>query len=61
MADIPRDVQQFLDNYPGRPDDQRLRANLDFYSGTGKCVPNALRIDELHDEYGPSSTSIASR
>ncbi|KAH7101846.1 opioid growth factor receptor conserved region-domain-containing protein [Auriculariales sp. MPI-PUGE-AT-0066] len=51
MAAVPRDVQEFLDNYPGRVDDDKERANLDFYLGTGRCQPNALTIDELHEEW----------
>jgi hypothetical protein len=45
---IPRDVQAFLDDYPGQRDDPSLRANLEFYTGTRRCEPDGLLIDDLH-------------
>jgi len=51
MAGVPHDIQEFLDHYPNRGNDQRHHANLDFYNGTGRCQPNDLTIDELHKEW----------
>jgi hypothetical protein len=31
---IPRDVQEFLGDYPGQDDDPALTANLEFYQNT---------------------------
>jgi hypothetical protein len=45
---IPRDVQEFLADYPGQDDDPALTANLEFYQNTRRCRPDNVLIDELH-------------
>ncbi|KAL0961320.1 hypothetical protein HGRIS_006278 [Hohenbuehelia grisea] len=48
---IPRDVQDFLDGYPGQADKPNQSANFEFYSNLRRCQPDSLLIDELHDEW----------
>ena len=47
---LPRDIREFLEGYPGLPDDPRLNANLEFYSNRRRCRPDNLLIDELHEQ-----------
>jgi len=48
---IPRDVQEFLDEYPDIVDDPTSRANLDFYSNNLRCQPDDRTIEEIHERY----------
>ncbi|KAJ7442663.1 opioid growth factor receptor conserved region-domain-containing protein [Mycena latifolia] len=48
---IPRDVQEFLDNYPRNGDDRRLSANLGFYSNSQRCRPDDLLVEEIHEQW----------
>ena len=50
MLLLPRDVREFLDNYPSLPDDPSLNENLKFYSNQVRCRPDNLLIDELHEQ-----------
>jgi hypothetical protein len=50
VASIPRDVQEFLQDYPSQDDDPRQNANLHFYQNTLRCRPDGLLIDELHEK-----------
>ena len=50
MLLLPRDVREFLDNYPSLPDDPALNENLKFYSNQVRCRPDNLLIDELHEQ-----------
>ena len=49
-AFIPRDVQDFLDGYPGLRDDRSQSNNLKFYSNELKCQPDRKLISEIHDQ-----------
>jgi len=48
---LPRDIQQFLHQYPDVEDDTTLSANLDFYSNKRRCQPDNLLIDQIHQRY----------
>ena len=48
---IPRDIQEFLDNYPDVIDDPSYTANLEFYSNNLRCRPDNRTIEEIHDKY----------
>jgi len=48
---IPRDVQEFLDEYPDIVDDPTSRANLDFYSNNLRCQPDNRTIEEIHERW----------
>jgi hypothetical protein len=48
---IPRDVQEFLDEYPGVMDDPSSTENLEFYSNNLRCRPDNRTIDEIHERY----------
>ncbi|KAI1794880.1 opioid growth factor receptor conserved domain-containing protein [Ganoderma leucocontextum] len=48
---LPRDVREFLDNYPNLPDDPSMKSNLEFYSNIERCRPDNLLIDELHEQW----------
>lgn len=48
---IPRDVQEFLDNYPDVGDDPLANANLAFYSNKIRCEPDAVTIEQIHEEW----------
>ncbi|KAL1711012.1 opioid growth factor receptor conserved region-domain-containing protein, partial [Schizophyllum commune] len=48
---LPRDIQEFLDEYRGQTDDKSLNANLEFYSNTRRCRPDNLLIDEMHEKW----------
>ncbi|KAF5311698.1 hypothetical protein D9611_009418 [Ephemerocybe angulata] len=48
---IPRDVQEFLDYYPGLDDDTSRSDNLLFYQNKARCRPDRMLIEELHDEW----------
>ena len=48
--DIPRDVQEFIQNYPQNDDDASLSSNLQFYKNKLPCQPDNLFIDALHDK-----------
>jgi len=50
-ASIPRDVQEFLDDYPDLRDDRSQSYNLKFYSNDLKCRPDRKLISEIHDEW----------
>ncbi|KAF5360298.1 hypothetical protein D9758_009164 [Tetrapyrgos nigripes] len=51
MSSIPRDVQEFLDEYPDGSDNKSLKANLEFYSNKRRCRPDNLLIDEIHEQW----------
>ncbi|KZT09395.1 uncharacterized protein LAESUDRAFT_723156 [Laetiporus sulphureus 93-53] len=50
-SSIPRDVREFLDDYPGTTDDGSLDANLRFYSNKLRCRPDNLLIEEIHEQW----------
>ncbi|PCH40588.1 hypothetical protein WOLCODRAFT_24194 [Wolfiporia cocos MD-104 SS10] len=50
-ASIPRDVREFLDDYPNLSDDPSSSDNLRFYSNELRCRPDNLLIDELHERW----------
>lgn len=52
QSNIPRDVLEFINGYSGSEDDRSLSANLLFYQNKGRCRPDNLTIDELHDKCG---------
>ncbi len=47
---LPRDITEFLEGYPDISDDPHLNANLEFYTNKGRCKPDNLLIDELHEQ-----------
>jgi len=47
---IPRDVQEFIDNYPGVDEDADASENLAFYSNTLRCRPDNKLVDEIHKQ-----------
>ena len=47
---IPKDVRDFLDCYPGAPNDPKSTANHDFYANKIPCRPDRLLIDDLHEQ-----------
>ncbi|KAF9067142.1 opioid growth factor receptor conserved region-domain-containing protein [Rhodocollybia butyracea] len=51
MQDLPIDIQEFLDQYPGANDDKNLSRNLEFYSNRLQCRPDNLRIEEIHEKW----------
>ena len=55
---LPRDIQEFLERYPGGADDRSRSANLKFYSNESPCRPDNLLIDELHDQFVQSQCHI---
>ncbi|KAJ3567042.1 hypothetical protein NP233_g6618 [Leucocoprinus birnbaumii] len=48
---IPRDVREFIDEYPGVGDDPNASENLLFYSNALRCRPDNHLIDEIHDQW----------
>ncbi|KDR82797.1 hypothetical protein GALMADRAFT_238346 [Galerina marginata CBS 339.88] len=48
---VPRDVQEFLDEYPGVKDDPSSKANLEFYSNNRRSRPDNRTIDEIHEKW----------
>jgi hypothetical protein len=46
---IPRDVQEFIDGYPGVDDDPTCRENFEFYSNDIRCIPDNRSIQEIHE------------
>ncbi|PVG00253.1 hypothetical protein CPB86DRAFT_729827 [Serendipita vermifera] len=48
---IPRDVQEFLDQYPRNTDIPSCRKNLEFYSNQRRCQPDDLLIEELLEQW----------
>lgn len=48
---IPRDVREFLRNYPGNVDDPEASANFEFYSNIRRCRPDHRLIDEIHEQW----------
>ncbi|TRM64057.1 opioid growth factor receptor conserved region-domain-containing protein [Schizophyllum amplum] len=48
---LPRDVQEFLDGYPGESNDRAIKSNYEFYSNRRRCRPDNLLIDEMHDKW----------
>ncbi|CAG7846535.1 SubName: Full=Uncharacterized protein {ECO:0000313/EMBL:CCA67834.1} [Serendipita indica DSM 11827] len=44
---IPRDVQEFLLEYPGVSDQTRKQRNLEFYRNVRRCQPDNMLIEEL--------------
>jgi hypothetical protein len=51
IMSIPRDVQEFLDHYPGSTDTPSRRKNLEFYSNQRRCQPDDLLIEELLEQW----------
>jgi hypothetical protein len=47
---IPRDVQEFLENYPDGENDRNCIANLQFYRNQRRCRPDNMLIDEIHEQ-----------
>lgn len=58
QSNIPRDVLEFIQGYPHNNDDTSQSANLLFYQNKGRCRPDNLTIDELHDKYGTTDSSL---
>jgi hypothetical protein len=56
-ASIPRDVQEFLQDYPGQEDDPQQTDNLLFYRNELRCRPDNLLIEDLHRKYVTFSLS----
>ncbi|EPS97072.1 hypothetical protein FOMPIDRAFT_1032136 [Fomitopsis schrenkii] len=50
-AAIPRDVREFLDDYPDNTDNRSRSDNLLFYSNKLRCRPDNLHIDDLHKQW----------
>ena len=49
QASLPRDVRDFLDDYPDiDSDDEPARANLEFYSNKRRCQPDNVLVNEIH-------------
>ncbi|KAG6890819.1 hypothetical protein C0995_003252 [Termitomyces sp. Mi166 len=48
---IPRDVREFLENYPDNVDDPKASANFEFYSNVRRCRPDNCLIDEIHKQF----------
>ncbi|KAL4249079.1 opioid growth factor receptor family protein [Abortiporus biennis] len=51
---IPRDVREFLDNYPDCEDEgtpESASANFEFYSNKRKCRPDNVTIEEIHERW----------
>ncbi|KAG6841992.1 hypothetical protein C0991_004483 [Blastosporella zonata] len=48
---IPRDVSEFLENYPDNDDDPSACENYEFYSNERRCRPDNRLIDEIHEEW----------
>jgi hypothetical protein len=46
---IPRDVQDFLADYPSQEDESHMNSNLTFYRNEMRCRPDNLLIDEIHE------------
>ncbi|KAJ8496544.1 hypothetical protein ONZ45_g12405 [Pleurotus djamor] len=55
---VPRDVQEFLDGYPGARDDPSQNANLKFYENTKRCIPDNLLIDEIHEKWNGDYSTL---
>ncbi len=66
MAQVPRDIAEFLREYPDQDDDLSEKRNLLFYQvrltsstshvltskqNTHRCQPDGLLIDELHERW----------
>jgi hypothetical protein len=51
IMSIPRDVQEFLDHYPGSTDSPSRRKNLEFYSNQRRCQPDDLLVEELLEQW----------
>ncbi|CAG8623386.1 5252_t:CDS:2, partial [Acaulospora colombiana] len=51
IMSIPRDVQEFLDQYPKNTDTPSYRKNLEFYSNQRRCQPDDLLIEELLEQW----------
>ncbi|THH28264.1 hypothetical protein EUX98_g5924 [Antrodiella citrinella] len=50
-SNIPRDVQEFLDDYADSPDDKSRSANLQFYSNERRCRPDNVLIEDIHKQW----------
>jgi len=50
VMSIPRDVQEFIDNYPGVDEDADASENLEFYSNALCCRPDNKLVDEIHEQ-----------
>ncbi|KAH9936620.1 opioid growth factor receptor conserved region-domain-containing protein [Fomitopsis serialis] len=50
-ASIPRDVREFLEDYPDNSDNPSFSDNLRFYSNKLRCRPDNLYIDDLHKQW----------
>ncbi|KAG5735999.1 Opioid growth factor receptor-like protein 1 [Termitomyces sp. T112] len=48
---IPRDIREFLENYPDNVDDPEASANFEFYSNVRRCRPDNRLIDEIHQQW----------
>ncbi|KAJ3485255.1 hypothetical protein NLI96_g5092 [Meripilus lineatus] len=48
---IPRDVREFLDDYPNNEDDETQSTNLEFYSNQRRCRPDHMLIDDIHESW----------
>ena len=57
-AFVPRDVQEFLDEYPDLRDNLSQSNNFKFYSNELRCEPDRKLISEIHEEYVSRSCSF---
>ncbi|TFK27735.1 hypothetical protein FA15DRAFT_635399 [Coprinopsis marcescibilis] len=48
---IPRDVKEFLENYPDVDDEADLCDNIRFYQNTLRCRPDRKLVEEIHEEW----------
>jgi hypothetical protein len=48
---LPRDIKEFLDGYPGNPNDLSRSTNVEFYSNKRRCRPDNMQIDDIHERY----------
>ncbi|CCM04122.1 uncharacterized protein FIBRA_06283 [Fibroporia radiculosa] len=55
---IPRDVREFLDDYPDNPDDSSSSSNLLFYTNKLRCRPDNLYIDDVHEQWRGDYTKL---
>jgi hypothetical protein len=51
MAQLPRDILQFLQGYPDDEDDSTEARNLQFYKNQRRCQPDELLVDEIHERW----------
>jgi hypothetical protein len=47
---IPRDVIEFLEEYPDVDENSSEVSNLQFYSNKLRCRPDGKTIEEIHEK-----------